>query len=67
MRRRLDKIDRNVYEIKSELKDFKETVVGFIDTFSKRPNKDSPTARSYAVSKFKFNNYVRLTFNLIVV
>ncbi|GAY57337.1 hypothetical protein CUMW_178670 [Citrus unshiu] len=26
----------------------KETVVGFIDTFSKRPNKDSPTARSYA-------------------
>ena len=56
-----------MYEIKSELKDFKETVVGFIDTFSKRPNKDSPTARSYAVSKFKFNNYVRLTFNLIVV
>ncbi|XP_052296120.1 uncharacterized protein LOC127901933 [Citrus sinensis] len=50
VRRRLDKIDRNVYEIKSELKDFKETVVGFIDTFSKRPNKDSPTARSYAVS-----------------
>ncbi|GAY59834.1 hypothetical protein CUMW_197500 [Citrus unshiu] len=48
MRRRLDKIDRNVYEIKSELKDFKETVVGFIDTFSKRPNKDSLTARSYA-------------------
>ncbi|KAH9667254.1 hypothetical protein KPL70_020965 [Citrus sinensis] len=48
IRRRLDKIDRNVYEIKSELKDFKETVVGFIDTFSKRPNKDSPTARSYA-------------------
>ncbi|XP_052298100.1 uncharacterized protein LOC127902595 isoform X2 [Citrus sinensis] len=48
VRRRLDKIDRNVYEIKSELKDFKETVVGFIDTFSKRPNKDSPTARSYA-------------------
>ncbi|GAY65250.1 hypothetical protein CUMW_239760 [Citrus unshiu] len=26
---------------------FKETVVGFIDTFSKRPNKDSPTGRSY--------------------
>ncbi|GAY42361.1 hypothetical protein CUMW_066240 [Citrus unshiu] len=48
IQRRLDKIDRNVYEIKSELKDFKETVVGFIDTFSKRPNKDSPTARSYA-------------------
>ncbi|XP_052299686.1 uncharacterized protein LOC127903070 [Citrus sinensis] len=48
IRRRLDKIDRNMYEIKSELKDFKETVVGFIDTFSKRPNKDSPTARSYA-------------------
>ncbi|GAY45415.1 hypothetical protein CUMW_089340 [Citrus unshiu] len=48
VRRRLDKIDRNVYEIKSELKDFKETFVGFIDTFSKRPNKDSPTARSYA-------------------
>ncbi|GAY54087.1 hypothetical protein CUMW_153960 [Citrus unshiu] len=48
VRRRLDKLDRNVYEIKSELKDFKETVVGFIDTFSKRPNKDSPTARSYA-------------------
>ena len=67
MRRRLDKIDRNVYELKSELKDFKETVVGFIDTFSKRPNKDSPTAHSYAVSKFEFNNYVHLTFNLIVV
>ncbi|GAY69413.1 hypothetical protein CUMW_271770, partial [Citrus unshiu] len=49
MRRRLDKIDRNVYELKSELKDFKETVVGFIDTFSKHPNKDSPTGRSYAV------------------
>ncbi|GAY53383.1 hypothetical protein CUMW_148890, partial [Citrus unshiu] len=48
VRRRLDKIDRNVYEIKSELKYFKETVVGFIDTFSKCPNKDSPTARSYA-------------------
>ncbi|GAY59191.1 hypothetical protein CUMW_192710 [Citrus unshiu] len=48
IRRRLDKIDRNMYEIKSELKDFKETVVGFIDTFSKRPNKDSLTARSYA-------------------
>lgn len=67
MRRRLDKIDRNVYELKSELKDFKETVVGFIDTFSTRPNKDSPTGRSYAVSIIKFNNYVRLTFNLIVV
>ena len=63
----MDKIDRNAYELKSELKDFKETVVGFIDTFSKRPNKDSPTACSYAVRKFKFNNYVRLTFNLIVV
>ncbi|XP_052289955.1 uncharacterized protein LOC127899855 [Citrus sinensis] len=48
VRRRLDKINCNVYEIKSELKDFKETVVGFIDTFSKCPNKDSPTARSYA-------------------
>ncbi|GAY45331.1 hypothetical protein CUMW_088670 [Citrus unshiu] len=48
IQRRLDKIDRNVYEIKSELKDFKETVVGFIETFSKRPNKDSPPARSYA-------------------
>ena len=67
MRRRLDKIDRHVYELKSELKDFKETVVGFIDTFSKRPNKDSPTGRSYVVSKFKFNNCVRLAFNLIAV
>ncbi|GAY53361.1 hypothetical protein CUMW_148740 [Citrus unshiu] len=27
-----------------------QTVVGFIDTFSKCPNKDSPTARSYAAS-----------------
>ena len=67
MRRRLDKIDRNVYELKSELKDFKETVVGFIDTFSTRLNKDSSTRRSYAVSIIKFNNYVRLIFNLIVV
>ncbi|GAY48888.1 hypothetical protein CUMW_115080 [Citrus unshiu] len=54
MRRRLDKIDRNVYELKSELKDFKETVVGFIDTFSKRPNKDSPTRRSHAL----FNMFI---------
>ena len=53
--------------MKLELKDFKETVIGFIDTFSKRPNKDSSTALSYAVSKFKFHYYVRLTFNLIVV
>ncbi|GAY62596.1 hypothetical protein CUMW_219090 [Citrus unshiu] len=54
VRRRLDKIDRNVYELKSELKDFKETVVGFIDTFSTRPNKDSPTGCSYAL----FNMFV---------
>ena len=67
MRQRLDKIDRNVYELKSELKDFKETVVGFIDSMSKRLNKDSPTGRSYVVSKFKFNNYVCLAFNLIDV
>ena len=53
--------------MKSELKDFKETVIGFIDSMSKRPNKDSPTGRSYAVSKFKFNNYVRLTFTFIAV
>ncbi|KAK9187209.1 hypothetical protein WN944_018601 [Citrus x changshan-huyou] len=63
----MDKIDRNIYELKSEFKDFKETVVGFIDSLSKRPNKDSPTGRLYPVSKFKFNNCVRLTFNLIVV
>ena len=60
----MDKINRNIYEPKSE---FKETVVGFIDSLYKRPNKDSPTGRSYAVSKFKFNNCVRLAFNLIVV
>ena len=67
IRRRLDKIDRNMYEMKSELKYFKEIVVGFIDTFSKRPNKNSPSARSYAVSKFKFKNCVYLAFNLIAV
>ena len=67
MRRRLGKIDRNIYELKSELKDFKETVVGFIDSMSKRPNKDSPTGCSYTVSKFKFNNCVCLAFNLIAV
>ncbi|KAL9414817.1 hypothetical protein AB3S75_043139 [Citrus x aurantiifolia] len=48
VRRRLDKIDRNMYELKSELKYFKETMVGFIDTFSTRPNKDSLTRCSYA-------------------
>ena len=63
----MDKIDRNIYEFKSEFKEFKETVVGFIDLLSKHPNNDSPTGRSYAVSKFKFNNCVHLVFNLIVV
>ena len=67
MRRRIDKIDRNIYELKLEFKDFKEIVVGFIDSLSKLPNKDSPIGHSYAVSKYKFDNYVRLTFNLIVV
>ena len=38
MRRRMDKIDRNIYEFKLEFKDFKETVVGLIDSLSKRPN-----------------------------
>ena len=63
----MDKIDRNIYELKSEFKDFKEIVVGFIDSMSKPSNKDSLIGRSYAVSKFKFNNYIRLTFNLIVI
>ncbi|KAH9704055.1 ras-related protein RABC2a [Citrus sinensis] len=44
----MDKIDLNIYELKSKFKDFKETVVGFIDSLTKRPNKDSLTARSYA-------------------
>ena len=63
----MNKVDRNIYKLKLEFKDSKETVVGFIDSMFKPPNKDSPIGRSYAVSKFKFNNYVRLTFNLIVV
>ena len=67
MRRRMDKIDCNIYEIKLEFKEFKETVVGFIDSLSKHQKKDSPTGHSYAVSKFKFNNCVRLSLNLIVV
>ena len=37
----MDKIDRNIYELKSEFKDFKKTVVGFINSLSKPPNKDS--------------------------
>ncbi|GAY67647.1 hypothetical protein CUMW_258250 [Citrus unshiu] len=44
----LDKIDRNVYKLKSEFKDFKETVVGFIYSMSKSTNNDSPTGHSYA-------------------
>ena len=63
----MDKIYCKLYEPKSEFKDFKKTVVGFIASLSKRPNKDSPTGRLYAVSKFKFNNCVRFVFNLIVV
>ena len=63
----MDKIDCNIYELKSEFKDLKKTVVGFINSLSKRLNKDSPTGRSFAVKKFKFNNYVRLIFNLIAV
>ena len=63
----MDKIDRNIYGLKSEFKDFKEIVMGFIDSLSIHRNNDSPTERSYVVSKFKFNNCVRLAFNLIVV
>ncbi|GAY53431.1 hypothetical protein CUMW_149210 [Citrus unshiu] len=37
-----------VYSFFNEESHFKETVVGFIDIFSTRPNKDSPTGRSYA-------------------
>ena len=39
MRRRMAKIDRNIYALKSEFKEFKETVVGFIDLLSKHPTR----------------------------
>ncbi|GAY57829.1 hypothetical protein CUMW_182460 [Citrus unshiu] len=54
MRRRMDKIYCKLYEPKSEFKDFKKTVVGFIASLSKRPNKDSPTGRLYAL----FNMFI---------
>lgn len=59
MRRRIDKIDCNIYELKSsfeadrrEFKEFRETVVGFIDSLTKWSYRDSPTGRSYKMSKF---------------
>ncbi|GAY65417.1 hypothetical protein CUMW_240980 [Citrus unshiu] len=38
----------NFAEVYSFFNDKSQTMVGFIDTFSTRPNKDSPTGRSYA-------------------
>lgn len=55
----MDKIDRNIYELKSsfeadlrEFKKFQETMVAFIDSLTKRSYRDFPTGHSYAMRKF---------------
>ncbi|GAY62209.1 hypothetical protein CUMW_215950 [Citrus unshiu] len=48
-----DKSD-DAHDSESEFKDFKETVVRFIDSLSKPPNKDSPIGCSYAL----FNMFI---------
>ena len=46
----MDKVDRNIYELKlaykadrREFKEFRQTVLGFIDSLTKRSYRDSPT------------------------